>query len=93
MNRNFNIKRRFKYYLLWGGIYFLTSTLLLLVSVLTQVFSLYVSAAVYLPVIILSSFSFVILFQDKWWVGFSQGIGVFVFTLFLILMAWGEITG
>lgn len=79
------MKRRILFYIIWSAISFCISILIFLITSIVQVYPLYLHLAVYVLLVLLSSASFAILFNDKWWVSLLEGVLTSMCTLFLLL--------
>ena len=79
------MKRRILFYIIWSAISFCISILIFLITSIVQVSLLYLHSAVYVLLVLLSSASFAILFNDKWWVSLLEGVLTSMCTLYLLL--------
>ena len=59
------------------------SILILFITAITQSYFPYLNLVIYVPMIILSSVSFAVIFEDKWWVSLIEGMVTSLPTLYL----------
>ena len=68
------MKQRLLFYTVWIAIFLCISILIIFITAITQGYFLYLNLLIYVPMIILSSASFAVIFEDKWWVSLIEGM-------------------
>jgi len=68
------MKKRLLFYTVWIAIFLCISILILFITAITQGYFPYLNLLIYVPMIILSSASFAVIFEDKWWVSLIEGM-------------------
>ena len=68
------MKQRLLIYTVWIAIFLCISILILFITAITQSYFPYLNLVIYVPMIILSSVSFAVIFEDKWWVSLIEGM-------------------
>lgn len=68
------MKQRLLFYTVWIAIFLCISILILFITAITQGYFPYLNLLIYVPMIILSSVSFAVIFEDKWWVSLIEGM-------------------
>ena len=77
------MKQRLLIYTVWIAIFLCISILILFITAITQSYFPYLNLVIYVPMIILSSVSFAVIFEDKWWVSLIEGLGTSLPALYL----------
>ncbi|BBA28842.1 hypothetical protein PMEL1_00750 [Prevotella melaninogenica] len=77
------MKQRLLIYTVWITIFLCISILILFITGITQGYFPYLNLLIYVPMIILSSASFAVIFEDKWWVSLIEGMVISLPALYL----------